>query len=147
MLEARMIAAVPEFPTQIDPRVDRAAFGLGEGWSQVDAARFAGTSTRSLRRWLQDPGFQQLVADYSQHSLYAVAARVEELQLQAIEKVADLMMNGESEQVQLKAAFGLLELGPKLREERTFQRRMTGVEQTAAVAKLENDEDARRNGR
>jgi hypothetical protein len=144
MLEASMVAAVPEFPTQIDPKVDRAAFGLGVGWSQVDAARFAGTSARNLRRWLQDPRFQQLVADYAQHSLYAVAARVEELQLQAVETIADLMMNSKSDQVRLKAAFGLLDLGPKLREERTFQRRMSAVEQTAAVARLENDEQDRK---
>jgi hypothetical protein len=143
-----MVVAVPEMPESINPQVDRAALGLGLGWSQVDAARFAGTSDRNLRRWLERDGFQQLVADYAQYSLYAVAARVEELQLRALETVADLMVNGKSEQVRLKAAIDLLDRGPKLREERTFVRRMAAVEQTAAVAKLENDaQDQKRIGR
>jgi hypothetical protein len=139
-----MIAPVPEFPDPIDPKIDRAAFALGVGWSQADAAHFAGTSTRTLRRWLQDPPFQQLVADYSQHSLLAVAARVEQLQLQAIEVIAELMMNGKSEQVRLKAACFLVDLGSKLREERTFVRRLTAVEETAAVAKLKNANNEQR---
>jgi hypothetical protein len=150
MSEATMVIAIPEIPAResIDPKFDRAAMGLAFGWSQVDAARFAGTSDRNLRRWLQEPWFQQLVADYAQHTLYAVAARVEDLQLQALEVVADLMMNGESEQVRLKAALALLDLGPKLRDERGLQRRLAAVEQTAAAAKLENDEkDKREAGR
>jgi transcriptional regulator with XRE-family HTH domain len=137
-LEVTVIAPVPEFPDPIDPKFDRAAFALGVGWSQAEAARFAGISTRTLRRWLQDELLQQLVVDYSQRWLFAVATRVEQLTLQAIETIADVMVNGESEQVRLKAACFLVDLGPKLREERAFQRRLTVVEETAEVAKLEN---------
>jgi len=133
-----MAEMIPEIPEGINPAADRAALALGFGFYQADAAYFAGRSPRTLRRWLQDQTFQELVAQYSARTLYELAARIASYQLQAVDKIAELM-NASNEHVQLGAARTLaLDLGPKSREELNFARRLAALEETAAASELNN---------
>jgi hypothetical protein len=131
-----MAEMIPEIPEGISPAADRAALALGFGFFQADAAIFAGRSPRTLRRWLQHQMFQDLVAQYSASTLYTLAARITSYQLQAVDKIAELM-NARNEHVQLGAARTMaLDLGPKSREELNFARRLAALEQTAAASEL-----------
>jgi hypothetical protein len=141
-----MAGLILEFPDGLNPRVDRAAMALGLGLSQIGAARFADVNPRTLRRWKSRPDFRELVDQYSQHTLYRVAARVESLQLRAVEKIAELMTSADNESVQLKAAALLTtDLGPRLREERALVRRLAALEHTAAADELTNGNANARN--
>ncbi|HEY5013491.1 MAG TPA: hypothetical protein VIK61_12400 [Acidimicrobiia bacterium] len=131
-----MAQMIPEIPEGISPAADRAALALAFGFYQADAAILAGRSERTIRRWLQHPIFQELVAQYSASTLYELGARITSYQLQAVDKIAELM-NARNEHVQLGAARTMaLDLGPKSREELMFARRLAALEQNAAASEL-----------
>jgi hypothetical protein len=130
-----MVAMIPEIPDWIRPEVDRAALALSFGFLQADAGVIAGRSARTVRRWLQEPEFRELVEQYNARNLYALAVRIDAAQLKAAETVIGLT-DSTNERVQLAAALALLDRGAKLREEISFARRTAALEQTAAAGKL-----------
>jgi hypothetical protein len=51
-------------PSDLDPKMERAALALAYRFSQKDAGKLAGVEDRTIRRWLTNPEFVALVAAY-----------------------------------------------------------------------------------
>lgn len=129
------MVAIPEIPGSMNPAVDRAALALAYGFSQPDAALIAGKSARTLRRWLKEQAFRELVEEYAARNFYALAVRIDAAQLKAADTIIGLT-DSRNERVQLAAALGLRDWGRNLREEVSFARRLAALEQTAAAGEL-----------
>ena len=138
-----MVAMVPEIPEWLSPEVDRAALALSYGCTQADAAIIAGRSARTVRRWLQDPEFRNLVAGYTARNQYALAVLIDEALLGAAKTLIELQGSAD-ERIRLSSSLALLGEGRKLREEISFARRLAALEQTAVAAHVIDEKRAAR---
>lgn len=108
-------------------RREAAALGLAKGLSATDAAALGGISVRQLRRWRDDPRFQQRVQEMRSGLFTIALGKLAELGGKAADRLAQLLASS-NEPVALGACRLALEAGAKLREMVDFEERLAEVE-------------------
>lgn len=112
------------------PGEDRAVLALAAGASKEDAASVAGISRSTLYEWLKDAEFRGRVQGERRVLHERALGRLADASARAAEvllEVADDVEAPASSRV--AAARGILEIGPKLREEAELQARLDELEQ------------------
>jgi hypothetical protein len=125
-------------PSDLDPKMERAALALAYRFSQKAAGKLAGVEDRTIRRWLTNPEFVALVATYRARATYQLHVELEGTQLEAVATLQRLLRDGPPA-VQLGAARTLLDAGRKSREELFYQRRAAALEEQVAGIELDGD--------
>lgn len=93
------------------------------------AARAAGVSARTARRWRQEPGFQAALDGAQAAVIDELAGRLMATLPQAESTYLQLMQDtSQAPGVRLRAAGGLVELTLRLFELRTLERRIAALE-------------------
>lgn len=129
----------PMIPTELDPKMERAAMALAYRFNQKDAGHIAGVDERTIRRWLTtNAEFVGLVELYRARSIYQLLAQLDGLQRDAVATL-DRLLRDAAPNVQLGAARTLLAEGRKSREELLYQRRVAALEEAAITVELEDD--------
>ncbi len=105
---------------------------LATGASQRDIREVTGTSERTVRRRLQDDKFRRLVHRARRERTEEIQARIPSLMNTALEQLASLMVNGESEFAQLGAIRTVLTLSSRLEAEQIADR-LDHLEEAIAV--------------
>lgn len=98
----------------LTPKQVRAAQALLRCRTHEDAARAAGISPRTLRRWLAQDDFQEAVHDAVRESLADAVLRLKSSAGTAIDALVDIAQDAESEHARVQAAGRLLDANLKL---------------------------------
>lgn len=113
---------------QLSPRQYRAVESLLNSRSVQHAADTCGMGYKTLLRWMQDPQFKAALMVAEGESLDGAVRRLAGLGNTAITILADVMSNGESELLRLRAAQSVLDNLLKLRELRSVEERISRLE-------------------
>lgn len=105
---------------------------LATGASQRDIREVTGTSERTVRRLLQDDKFRRLVHRARRERTDEIHARIPALMNTALEQLASLMVNGESESTRLGAIRTVMTLSSRLEAEEIADR-LDRLEEATAV--------------
>jgi hypothetical protein len=116
-----------------------AILALASGEGVAAAARKAGVTERTVRRWREEDGFRREVARAHAEMFARALGCLAEGAASGALVLRQLALKAKSESVKLGAARALLELGPKLRESVEREERIAALE-----SRLENSEDANR---
>ena len=111
-------------------RQHQALIALAAGATIADAARQAGCSTRTISRWLDDPGFVSRVDAERSAIIGQATSKLGSAAGKAVEVLAELL-GDELPTVRLSAARAVLDSLLKLRQECEVERRLAALEQRA----------------
>lgn len=109
-----MAAFVVAVQVALTPKQTRAVEALLRCRTREDAARDAGISPRTLRRWLQDESFQDALHDAVRESLADAVLRLKSSALVAVDSLVDVARYAESEHARVQAAGRLLDANMRL---------------------------------
>ena len=98
----------------LTPKQTRAVKALLRCSTHEDAARAAGISPRTLRRWLQDEAFQDALHDAVRESLADAVLKLKSSAGTAIGALVEIAEDAESEHARVQAAGRLLDANLKL---------------------------------
>lgn len=112
----------------ITPTQERAIAALLISSTLEEAAKTAGISSSTLRRWRSDPDFVKALDTHRIAMLEGVTARIRGAAADAIETVRDLAKNGKSEGVRLRAATTLLTMAYRSAEVDELATRLHEIE-------------------
>lgn len=109
-------------------RNDRLLLQLAQGLSVRDAAKQAGVSEPTVFRRLKEPDFISELTRLRGQLWDDALRKLTASACKAVERLAQLMNDADSENVKLKAAQLILEQGSKLRETVEFEQRLAALE-------------------
>jgi hypothetical protein len=113
-----------------DRRYDEALItALAEGKSVAEAAKVAGVSVRTVFRRRDDPEFQMKKREASTQMMDHARIHIANLTRKAAGTIGSLL-DSTSEQVRLRAARTILELGSRIRSEEEVGYRLEVLEKT-----------------
>ncbi len=108
---------------------DRAITALLAGLSIAAAARQAGASERSVKRWLgEDASFQAALAEARRSAFEAALGRLQVLTGRAVAAMEDLLKKTTPPAVRLGAARSVIEVGLHQRDAEMIVRRLDQIE-------------------
>jgi len=110
-----------------DLRREAALHSLLEGHTQVQAARIAGVSDRTVRRYLDDPAFRKALRAGRERTRLVQRNRSATLQASALD-ILDRLLESDSERVQLDAVKIAVSLS-RVTEVEDLEERIADVEQ------------------
>jgi len=113
----------------LTPKQKAAVVALLSEKTVAQAAAKAGCSERTVLRWLKQPAFAQAVEQARQAVVQDGLNRLRTALGLAVSRLTDLMMNGGTEAIALRAALGLLDHGVKSIELCDVVTRLTALEQ------------------
>lgn len=94
----------------------------------VAAAKTAGCSERSIRRWLKEPHFAEALNEAQRETLAAVQRRMASLSLAATSALARALDDGKPIGAQLRAADIVFARGQQIRELNELETRLAALE-------------------
>jgi DeoR/GlpR family transcriptional regulator of sugar metabolism len=101
-----------------------------------NAAELIGVSTKTIRRYLENPTFKSVLFQAEGEAINAATRRLINLQNKSIDLIASLMDNpATSHNVKLRAAQTVLDFSIKLRELRNLEERIAALENALYVKK------------
>lgn len=103
---------------------------LARGHSAAGAARSAGISDRTVRRWLDDPAFAGRVEELRRTMLDAAVGQLADAAADAVSTLR-LMLAADSEAVRVRAARAILAAVVVLRESLDLEERLAVLERLA----------------
>ena len=102
---------------RLSAKQERVAVLLATGSTQTEAGRQAKVSERTIRSWLHDlPEFAQRISEIRDALTSAVLGRLIDGQQAAALKLHSLVLRGEKESIQLRAAVAVITLAQQLRQ-------------------------------
>lgn len=121
----------PQRPPGGRPRnagaVEAAVIALAAGATVPDAARTAGVSLKTLKRWRRDQRFRDRVEERRREILTEATAKLTGSMTKAADKLGTLIDSAD-EKVALAASKSTLELGLKVREQLEIAERLAALE-------------------
>jgi hypothetical protein len=116
----------------LTPRQLRAVAALVEGLDQAQAARSAGISTRTLRRWQEEPAFKAALTRASADAFEIVCRRMGKLAARAVNVLSRSLIaaerNGADANKSTAIATAVLDRAIKLRENLEVEARLVAIE-------------------
>jgi hypothetical protein len=109
-----------------------AVLALASGEGVVAAARKAGVTERTVRRWREEDGFRREAAQAHAEMFARALGCLAEGAASGALVLRQLALKAKSEGVKLGAARALLELGPRLRESVELEERLRALEEADA---------------
>jgi hypothetical protein len=94
------------------------------------AAQVAGINARTIYRWMDSSDFRQALLEIEIDAIDAAARRLIGGKDAALDTLAELMLNADSESVRKQAACDWLDYLLKLRELRSIEKRLIALEET-----------------
>src|SRR5260370_14760763 len=95
----------------LQPRQEAAALGLARGATIREAAADCGAGERTVKRWLNCPGFRRRVSELRGRLTDRALGQLVNNMASAADTLGYLCRMGKSEMVRLSAARSILELG------------------------------------
>lgn len=127
-----MLRSANGYP-RLRPRQQRALVALLAGKTAKAAAETADVSYATVRRWLQEPTFQQALAQAEQAILQDLQARLTALGVQAVMALEDSLAPHQDPRIRLRAARVTLEHLLRLRELVDLEARVRQLEEALEV--------------
>ena len=110
-------------------RQSRAIVALLGGAGISEVSRAAGTSERTIWRWLADEEFNRALQEAQAAAFATGAAALAGLLMASIDTLEELLDNKDaSDTVRLRCALAILELVPRYHETTVLERRMAAIE-------------------
>lgn len=100
---------------------------LAQGQTTSQAATAAGVSSRTVRRWLEDPDFRQGVADSRTELLQLAVGRLAAAATKAVDTLIDAL-DSDRDMARVQAAKVLLDATLALRESLDLEQRIAAIE-------------------
>jgi transposase-like protein len=114
--------------------VDTVAVALASGATTAAAAKKGGVCERTVRSWMSQPRFRARVDRLRGEAVSSAVALLSKDMVSAAQ-VLKKLMRSQREDVRLRAARAVLELGVRLRDEEELRRRVEELERRLAGAK------------
>ena len=125
----------PSIPSDLNPRMERAAMARAYGYNQRDAGWLGGVSDRTIRRWEDDEHFVHLVEQYRARGLFELGVRLQQLIPLAVETLWSLMNFGTGP-VRLGAAKAVIAFAHQTEDQLHSKREAALIEDLAATIEL-----------
>jgi Homeodomain-like domain len=110
---------------------EQAALCLARGWTTDKAGEAAGVSGRTVRRWREDPDFEQLVTTARRAMLAEAVAALGSAARDAVTVLHDCLRD-DSVSIRLRAALGVLAALPSIAEHVELEERLAALERAVA---------------
>ncbi len=130
------MSELPSIPSDFNPSKERAAMARAYGASQPVAARLAGVSDRTIRRWERDDEhFQDLVERYGARALFTLGVQLQSLLPAVAENLWELM-HFSTDNVRLGAINTICKYVERNEERLQDKREAALIEEQAAAIEL-----------